>query len=138
MNYSMPKDSIKKLSDDFAFYEFDCPCMRASCYKTEVSKELVEKLQEMRNLTRFPISITSGYRCKDHQQDLRNQGYETAKGQSSHELGIAADVLCGAYDGKQLAAIAEKVGFNNIGVAKRFIHVDLRTDGPHRWEYKTL
>lgn len=135
MNYTMPKDCIKKLSEDFAFYEFDCPCMRVSCDKTVVSKEMIDMIQKLREYTKFPISITSGYRCKEYQQDLRDKGYETSKGPSSHELGIAADILCGAYDGKQLAELAEKVGFKNIGIGRRFIHVDLREDGPRRWEY---
>lgn len=129
------KHSIARVAEDFCAYEFDCPCGRMTCDKTYISMSLVEKLQKMRDITGFPITITSGTRCTPHQNDLRAQGEETSVGPSSHESGLAADCVCGAFSGDQLAEIARKVGFKNIGIGKRKIHVDEREGGPREWRY---
>jgi uncharacterized protein YcbK (DUF882 family) len=136
MIHTVNKGCIVKITPDFAFYEFDCPCNQ--CTQTLVSQELPEMLQKLREYTKFPIMLTSGYRCAYHQQELRDKGYETAIGPSSHEMGLAADIECGAFSGSLLADYAAKAGFQNIGIAKRMIHVDLRPGGPRRWEYKTI
>jgi zinc D-Ala-D-Ala carboxypeptidase len=133
MVHQMGKHCIIKLTENFAFLEFDCPCN--SCDYTMVSQELADKLQRLRDLAQFPLVIDSGYRCHSHQKELRALGYETAAGRSSHEDGLAADVRCGAFSGKLLAELAEKAGFQNIGTAKYWIHVDVRPGGPRRWEY---
>jgi len=135
MVHEMSKHCIIKLSQNFAFWEFDCPCKE--CNYTFVSQELADKLQALRELTDFPITILSGYRCHAHQKRLRESGIETAVGRSSHEDGLAADIRCGAFSGKLLAELAEKVGFKNIGIFKFGLHVDVRPGGPRRWEYKS-
>jgi uncharacterized protein YcbK (DUF882 family) len=130
------KGCVAGVTEDFKYYEFDCSCGRQTCTETLIAEELVQKLQRLRELTSYPIAITSGYRCEGKQEDLRRAGYETAKGVSSHQLGLAVDIVCGAYDGKQLADLAQRAGFQNIGAARRFIHVDVRPGGPRRWGYK--
>jgi uncharacterized protein YcbK (DUF882 family) len=132
--FILPRGGMFRLAQDFWSYEFDCKC--GKCEKTYVSEELVQKLQRLRELTKYAIAITSGYRCSGHQESLRKLGYETAKGVSSHEKGLAVDIVCGAFDGKMLAELAEKAGFQNIGIGRRFIHVDVRPGGPRRWGYK--
>lgn len=136
MVHEMGKHCIIKLSPNFAFWEFDCPC--SQCNYTMVSQELAEKLQKLRELTDFPITVMSGYRCHSHQKTLRaTPGFETSVGRSSHEDGLAADIRCGAFSGKLLAELAEKVGFQNIGIFKYGVHLDVRPGGPRRWEYKS-
>lgn len=132
--HKLPRGGMFRLSQDFWGYEFDCNC--GKCEFTLVSDELVEKLQKLRELTNFPITITSGYRCPAQQKNLRALGYETAKGVSSHERGLAVDIVCGAFDGKMLAELARKAGFKNIGIGRRFIHVDVRAGGPREWGYR--
>lgn len=128
------KGCVANISEDFKYFEYDCKCSK--CDYTIIALELTKKLQALRDLTSYPIVITSGFRCPGHQEDLRNQGsYETAKGISAHEMGLAVDIICGAYSGEQLAELAEKVGFPNIGVSKRFVHLDIREGGPRRWAY---
>lgn len=129
------KHNVTHLTDDFCAYEFDCPCSRVECDQTFISMTMIEKLQKMRARTGFPITITSGTRCAAHQQDLRDKGVEMSKGPSSHEKGIGCDIVCGAFSGGQLADIARECGFKNIGIAKRFIHVDEREGGPREWRY---
>jgi uncharacterized protein YcbK (DUF882 family) len=130
------KGCVANVSENFKYHEYDCKCGRQVCTETLISEELTQKLQRLRELTGCaPIVITSGYRCSAYQEELRVQGYETAKGKSSHELGLAVDIVCGAYDGAQLTELAEKAGFQNIGTARRFIHLDVRPGGPRRWGY---
>lgn len=132
--HELPRGGMFRLSEHFWAYEFDCSCQK--CEKTLVSQELVDLLEKLRELTNYPITITSGCRCAQKQEALRKAGYETATGISSHEKGLAADIVCGAFDGKMLAALAKKAGFKNIGIGRRFIHVDVRAGGPREWGYK--
>lgn len=61
-------------------------------------------------------------------------GLSTSKGISQHELGNAADIMCQGLSGDDLERIARTVGFESVGVAEKWIHVDTRT-GYRRWEY---
>lgn len=78
--------------------------------------------------------VNSGYRCKKKQQQLREQGYETAVGVSQHELGNAADLACSPMGMINLKAAAN-LEFSALGEAKTFIHVDTRKDKMRRWTY---
>jgi uncharacterized protein YcbK (DUF882 family) len=66
-----------------------------------------------------PFKINSGYRTAGHN---RKVGGVKA---SSHTLGLAADIHC--TDSRNRAHIVSalmEVGFNRIGIAPTFIHVD--------------
>ena len=112
--------------------EFDCKC--GKCFTTDVSQTLVWKILDIRESAGCPVVIKSGYRCHAYQEKLRGEGIQTSKGMSTHEAGIAADITTGKHTGKELEMIARSVGFTSIGVAKDWIHVDLR-GGERRWEY---
>lgn len=128
------KNSTEQVSKDFKAFEFDCPCSK--CLETPVEMRLIDLLQSLREETGFPIKITSGYRCADHQEELRQQGCETAKGKSQHELGAAADIKTGLHTGEELEKFARAVGFKAVGVGKHWVHLDLRDDKPfRRWTY---
>jgi uncharacterized protein YcbK (DUF882 family) len=81
-----------------------------------------------------PLRITSAFRCKEHQASLRKSGILTAVGTSTHELGDAADILAIGKPIDVVLAEAPK-HFKAIGIAKTFIHVDLRDDKERRWPY---
>ena len=51
------------LSKNFSRSEFECSC---GCGFDDVSVELVELLQEIRDEIEEPIAITSACRCKEH------------------------------------------------------------------------
>jgi uncharacterized protein YcbK (DUF882 family) len=133
MIHTVKKHCIVKASEHFAWYEFDCKCSR--CTETIVAQELIDKLEALRKRLGYPVYLPSVYRCKAHQDDLRSQGFETAKGTSSHEMGLAADICILGMRGEETAPHAEAVGFQNIGIGKHFIHCDLRPGGPRRWVY---
>lgn len=132
--HTIPKHCEALATKHFKFKEYDCPCDYANCNVTIVDGELLEKVENLRSRIGRPIIITGGFRCAKHQEDLREKGFETAEGRSSHEDGKAADLYCASINGAELALAAEKVGFRNIGTAETWIHADVR-EGERRWTY---
>ena len=129
------KHSNTRISAHFVSSEFECPCNHPSCVDQEISDSLIKKLEDLRVEFDLPISINSGYRCAEKQQDLRDQGYETATGKSTHELGKAVDIRpTDLSNMKDLGKLLPKY-FKAIGTAKTFFHVDERDDKERRWSY---
>lgn len=128
-----PKGSATQVSKYFKSYEFDCPC--SNCSQTFIDEDLLLRLDDIREESGFPLKITSGYRCDHHQAQLKEQGFETAKGRSQHQDGKAADILNGHHTGRELEVFARKAGFKAVGVGNRFVHVDTRSDRDRSWTY---
>ena len=123
------------MSPTFSPKEFECRGQDC-CLFQRLEDHFLMKLEKLRVAVGKPIVVNEGYRCPDYQNVLRNKGYETSKGISSHEMGIAADIKCPGVDKKIFLAEAEKL-FNNIGVfPSGTLHVDDRPGGPRRWHYK--
>jgi uncharacterized protein YcbK (DUF882 family) len=104
-----------------------------SCQETgenEMSEEFIHKLDELREACSFPFQITSGFRSKEHSIEKRKQ----KPGQ--HALGIACDIaVSGGAQRMKIVQQALSLGFTGIGVAKTFIHVDIRETAPVLWCY---
>lgn len=110
----------------FKIEEFDCQ----ETGNNEISAELVNKLDELREACGFSFTITSGYRDPSHSIEAKKSKPGT------HAQGIAADIK--VADGAQRMAVvanAVKLGFTGIGVAKSFVHVDIRETTPVLWCY---
>ena len=89
----------------------------------KMNSELLEKLDEMRELYGKPIIITSDYRGPDHP-------IEAAKpnGPGVHSLGVAVDIASvGGTTTLELVRAAIAVGFERIGISRKnnFIHLDV-------------
>ncbi len=129
------RSQIRPLSPNFSAREFTCSC--GLCTGQYVDQDLIDKLEEVRHIYGGPITVTSGYRCARKQAMLRAAGNETSVGLSTHEQGRAADIT--APDMAKLEVAVDLV-FETYGVARSFIHVDLRPkrpDGTKRtWRYK--
>ena len=104
-----------------------------NCQETgenEMCPDFLQKLDALREVCGFPFIITSGYRSPNH-------SIEAAKAKpGTHSQGIAADIK--VVGGAQRMAIirnASIMGFNGIGVAKGFVHVDTRETTPVAWKY---
>jgi uncharacterized protein YcbK (DUF882 family) len=110
----------------FKLSDFNCQ----ETGKNEMSEEFLDKLDELRHKCGFPFIITSGYRDKTHSIEARKAKAGT------HARGIASDIRINngneAYD---IIKNAQSMGFNGIGVAKSFIHVDIRKGMPVIWSY---
>lgn len=100
----------------FKLSEFKCPC----CGENKISKELVQKFENARELAGVPFVITSGYRCKNHNKEIG--GSPT----SSHSKGLAADIKCNTSRERfKIIQTLLLAGFTRIGVGKNFIHCDI-------------
>lgn len=95
-----------------------------------ISEDFVHRLDELREACGFPFYITSGFRSKSHSVELKKAQPGT------HARGIAADIA--VQGGMQRRLVVEKaleMGFTGVGVAKGFVHVDVRDATPVLWCY---
>ena len=110
----------------FKLSDFDCQ----ETGNNEMSEEFLEKLDDLRHECGFPFIITSGYRDPSHSIEARKAKAGT------HARGIASDIRINngneAYD---IIKNAQSMGFTGIGLAKSFIHVDIRKGMPVIWSY---
>ena len=87
-------------------------------------------LDELRDICNFPFKITSGYRDPTHPLELKKEKPGT------HSQGIAADIrIMNGSQAYTLLSTAFNMGFGGIGIAKTFIHVDIRNTTPVVWTY---
>ena len=106
--------------------EFDCQ----ETGENDMQDEFIHALDMLREEAGFPFTITSGYRSEKHSIEAKK-----ATG-GMHTKGIAADIKVSS--GAQrflLAKLAFELGFSGIGIAKTFVHVDIRKTVPVLWTY---
>lgn len=102
----------------FNYEEFDSPDIQGSGQLMD--PELLDMIDKAREIYGKPIRVTSGYRTEDHNRKVG--GVDS----SSHLKGLAIDVACvRSKDRFEMLTALIKVGFNRIGVASTFIHVDI-------------
>ena len=97
-----------------------CPC----CHKGIVDPHLLLALTKFQDLTKLPITITSGYRCQEHNASVGGAPL------SQHLTGRAADIACPPLSPLALYLVAEQIpAFANGGIGlypANYIHVDTR------------
>lgn len=106
--------------------EFKC----SETGENEISDELIHWLDDLRDACGFPFIINSGYRSPSHPIEKKKLKPGT------HAKGIAADIRVG--NGSQRRTIVKealRLGFGGIGVAKGYVHVDIRDTDPVMWTY---
>lgn len=103
--------------------EFEC---KDGSHQVVLKADLLDKLQQLRDLAGKPVVVTSGYRNAAY--NLRVGGSPTSR----HLRGEAADIRVAGLRPEQVAQLAEEVGFGGIGVYDTFTHVDVR-EHPMRW-----
>ena len=84
-----------------------------------MDKDFLSKLDDAREFANIPFKINSAYRTEEHNKSIGGSP------NSSHIKGLAVDIS--AKDSRTRFKVLEaliKVGFNRIGVASTFIHVD--------------
>jgi zinc D-Ala-D-Ala carboxypeptidase len=115
----------------FKLDEFDCPSMPGSGEKY-MCKDFVKTLNSIRHTCGIPLVISSGYRTKEHNDSLKN-----ASKNSSHLIGVAADILCdNSADRIKIVAAAIQHKVRRIGIAEGFIHLDVDFEKPNAiWLY---
>lgn len=118
----------KRRWPNFLPKELCCKCGGQYCngsyYQDDPS---MDALQQLRYDMNAPLFITSGHRCIEW-----NRIQKGAK--NSRHLWIAFDIRLAGHDRFKLRERALAVGFNGIGTAMTFLHVDIRPV-PATWDY---
>jgi len=117
------------LTKNFSRSEFACKC---GCGFDNIKEHHVLMLQKIRDKVGFGMHITSGCRCQNHNDAVGGVP------NSAHPRGEASDISC--MDAEQrfkLVYAALEIGFNRIGIAKTFIHLDKDPflPSPRIWTY---
>ena len=116
------------MSKYFTYEEVSCKC---GC-KLSVRRELVNLLDDAREIAGIPFVITSGARCESHNRKVGGSK------DSSHLKGVAVDIKATtSRERYEIVNALMQVGFTRIGIAKTFIHCDLDRDKPQQliWVY---
>jgi uncharacterized protein YcbK (DUF882 family) len=92
---------------------------------------LIAALQELRDLAKCPITITSGFRCSEYNRKVGGVA------NSRHKSGEAADIHIHGMDAKEMYRYALMIPtFKDGGIGiypqRKFIHLDIR-DKAARW-----
>ena len=114
----------------FDISEFDSPDEPGS--GQYMDDEFLEMLDNARHMAGIPFIINSGYRTKEHNRKVGGRS------NSAHLAGFAADIS--ATTSRQRMWIVGSLleaGFNRIGIASTFIHVDNDPTKPEEvmWTY---
>lgn len=95
------------------------------CTMEDLSEELLDRLDVVRSLCGFPLIVNSAYRSFDYEQEMGRTG------SSSHCKHLAVDIAVQSGE-KRLKIVqnALRAGFQRIGIAQNFVHLDLDSDKP--------
>lgn len=118
---------------NFKREDFACKC---GCGTNLIKDSTIDAAQALRSRVKFPMVITSGYRCPKHNAATSSTGED-----GPHTTGEAFDVGCDRLNAFIILqeAMAMDV-FTGIGVNQkgggRFIHLDTLSVGrPAIWSY---
>lgn len=101
----------------FKHAEFDSPDFPDS--GNNMDSSFLSMLDNAREVAGIPFRINSGFRTPKHNAKVGG------KENSSHLRGFAADIhISNSSDRYDILSALLSVGFNRIGIAKTFIHVD--------------
>lgn len=120
--YSYLKNGNDKLGPHFRVKEFRARRgAKLDGDRILVSEELVAMLERLSTAVRYkPIIVTDGYRTEEYDIKLTGRA-------GQHTKGLAADVWVDGYTSYEIAAIAEILGFDGIGIINaRCVHLDVR------------
>ncbi|MFQ3255694.1 MAG: zinc D-Ala-D-Ala carboxypeptidase [Porticoccaceae bacterium] len=109
----------------FSLDEFVC----SETGEQDMCPEFLKALSHLRQICDFPFVITSGFRSKNHSAE------KLKKTPGTHTQGIAADIkVSGGAQRLALVKHASAMGMS-VGVAKTFVHVDIRKTPAMCWCY---
>ena len=89
---------------------------------SKMDSNLLEKLDNLREVYGYPIKLTSTYRSPDHPLEAKKSK------PGEHAYGAAVDIACvGGEATFKLVKAAIEVGFTRIGISRKnnFVHVGI-------------
>lgn len=120
-----------KVSDNFTVSEVECKC---GCGKKDVSDELLKVLEAIRTKLAEPVYLSSVCRCQKHNKDVGGKEWSAHTESPCHAVDITVN---NSYNRYVIIESAIEHGFNRIGVASDFVHIDKSTNlpSPFVWLY---
>lgn len=102
-----------------------------ACTLSDMSSELLERLDTARAYLGLPIYINSAYRSVEYELKHGREGT------SSHCKGVAVDLRCTTSDYRlKLVKSLFRAGFRRFGIGRSFVHVDIDISKPQSfWLY---
>lgn len=116
----------------FKSSEFECKC---GCGLNKVDRRFLWKLNQMRDEIGFPMIVTSGCRCEQHNKD---EGGEDNSDHLCLPVCEGVDILANnSWVRDKIIEASYKVGISRRGIAKTFIHLGSRRTNPQGvlWVY---
>lgn len=115
----------------FKIEDFDCQ----QTGNNKMDTSFIHRLDHLRAACGFPFHITSGYRDPEG-HSIEAKKVKAGSKAGTHARGIAADIaVSGGRQRMQIVQHATALGFTGVGVAKGFVHVDIRDADPVLWCY---
>lgn len=116
-----------KISEHFSRDEFACQCL---CGFDSVDVELLNVLEELRNHFGKPIRITSGNRCRTHNNEIGGAI------SSQHTKGLAADIQVRDTSSVEVYEYLDSKYPNKYGLGKYnfWTHIDVKPGPARRWD----
>jgi uncharacterized protein YcbK (DUF882 family) len=116
------------ISEHFSRSEFACKC---GCGYDTVDVTLLEALEGLRTYFSSPVTITSGCRCKAHNEDVGGSP------KSQHLYGRAADIKVKGISPNEVADYLDKKYPHSMGIGRylNWTHIDSR-NGMGRWDMR--
>ena len=131
---------------NFTYHEMACKGCDANCSLFDANymhPTFMRSLQRLRDVCRFPFSVSSGFRCVGHNAD------EGGRKRSPHLVGRAVDIRVRGKQAFDLIRVAMDsasfvaqglLPFNGIGISQkkkgRFVHLDTMVSSD--WKRKVL
>ena len=119
------------LSEHFSTKEFSCGCGCGFGANTgDVNPTLLELLENIRGELNYPLNITSGCRCVEHNRAIGGSR------NSAHLRGKAADIYCISSSIRyKIVKAALKYGAKRIEIGGHWVHldVDMSLSNPILW-----
>lgn len=107
--------------ENFDREEFECP----DCAQAAMKWRFMSLLQKSRTIAKVPFSISSGYRCPNH--NARVNGHP----RSPHLIGMAADIRVRSNEERfHVIGGLMLAGFKIIGMYVKHAHVALDPERP--------
>lgn len=144
------------LTKNLSRSEFACKCNNPKCNRTPVDFDLPHMIQDCADhferqqrdnprFVRIVIHINSGYRCLQHDRDIKGDDYDPRAKPSEHLFGSAADhwmeyvYTHGVRSKVSDDSIADYYelaypGLHGIGRYDGRTHIDTARDHPARWD----
>ena len=116
----------------FSSSEFTCKC---GCGLDKVSPTFLWKLNQIRDEVGFPMAVTSGCRCEQHN---KNEGGEDNSDHLCLPACEGVDIIANnSWVRDRIIEASYKVGIRRRGVAKTFVHLGDRQRNPQGvlWVY---